>query len=66
MSLADEIEAIQGELRAEMAAQMEENRLADGHRDDSTEILRIELNGLLKAIDAIATRIDGDRNALGF
>lgn len=60
MSLLSEIETIKNEVR-EAHASLD----ADPETLSATQC-RIELNGLWKAIDAIAEGIDEDKSQLGF
>ena len=60
MSLISEIESIKNEIRTAQASLDAESGTA------SQQQFRIELNGVWKAIDAIAASIDGDKASLGF
>lgn len=59
MSLISEIEVIKNEVRASQGSLNSESAT-------SIRLYRIELDGVWKAIDAIAANIDGDKAALGF
>jgi hypothetical protein len=59
MSLISEIEVIKNEIRAAQGSLESESAT-------SIKLYRIELDGVWKALDAIAAKIDGDKAALGF
>ena len=59
MSLISEIEAIKSEIRATQGTLESESAT-------SIKLYRIELDGVWKASDVIASSKDEDKNALGF
>lgn len=59
MSLTSEIEAIKNEVRVAQGS-------LESDSATSIKLYRIELDGVWKAIDAIAAGIDNDKSVLGF
>lgn len=59
MSLISEIEAIKNDIRAAQGS-------LESEEATSIKLYRIELDGVWKAIDAIAANVDGDKAALGY